>query len=93
MGDPLLIVDLDLVHSGEIYYESASTNTMTSGVVPASAYGHLKLVSPREIKGDRDILRAHAPCNHCRTTVDEGIEAAACCIIPGICRKDDGPSQ
>jgi hypothetical protein len=58
-----------------------------------STHGDLKLVRPCKIESDRDIVSIFTACDHGRSAVDEGIEAAAGCVVFGRCRIDHSASQ
>jgi hypothetical protein len=66
---------------------------VTSGIVSTSSHGYFELVCPREIESNRDIFSTNTSGDHCRMTVNEGIETAARCVVVGVRRDDYRTSQ
>jgi hypothetical protein len=61
--------------------------------VTTSAHGHLELVRPGEVERGRDIRRARATSDQRGPAVDEGVEAAARRVVPGLARAEHGAGQ
>jgi hypothetical protein len=61
--------------------------------MPTTAHGEEKLVSPRELKGGKDVGHASAASDHGRPFVDHAIPDLAGCVVPIVARTEDLSAQ
>jgi hypothetical protein len=91
--DPGIAVYVDTAHQRQIDHEPVVAHAVPSGVVPAAAHGDFQRLRPCEVEGGRDVAGAEAPHDEGRPAIDEGVEAAARCVVSGIGWTDDSPCQ
>ena len=68
-------------------------DAVSGGVVPASAHGDLQRLRPGEVKGPRHVAGIETTHDHGWPAVDQGVEAAARRIEPGICAGEHGAAN
>jgi hypothetical protein len=73
VDSPLLLIDADGMHRGEVDHKTPVADPAAAHVMAATSYGENKVVFAGEVYPRDDIRDARAPRNHCRPLVYQAV--------------------
>ena len=79
MDSPLLLIDADGMHRGEVDHKTSVADPAAAYVMAATSDGENKVVFPGEVYPRDDIRDARAARNHCRPLVIKPLKTRRAC--------------
>ena len=92
-GGPLVGIDLDPLHLGEVDHHPAVRHGAAGDVVAAAADRDLEPFAARERERRHDVARLPAADDHRRPAVDEAVVDAAGRVVAGVLRAEHRPGD